>query len=133
MRRLLLPTLLIALTCNTLVAAQPLGPSPTVAVRNWYQHYLNREPDQSGLVAWTDSLRSGNHPALVLASILGSDEYFAKAGNTREGFVRTLFLDVAGREPTRRELGYWVNRLSVETNRDVAYAFLLNYPAAWQP
>jgi hypothetical protein len=101
-------------------------------VANWYRRFLNREPDPGGLAGWVAGLRSGNSPEQTLAAILASPEYYAKSGNTPDGFMRTLYRDLLGREPTAQELGFWLRRMYHEDRGGVAYAFLMRYPQSWQ-
>jgi hypothetical protein len=103
---------------------------PEQLVTSWYRRYLNREPDPGGLATWTNALRSGNSSEMTLASILSSDEYFSKGGGTPEGFIRTLFADVAGRQPTAVELDMWLARMSYQQRLDIAYALLTGQPQA---
>ena len=101
-------------------------------VANWYRRFLNREPDPSGLATWVESLRSSNAPERTLATILGSAEYYAKGGNTPDGFIRTLYRDLLGRDATEGELAFWMRRIYHQDRTDVAYAFLMRYPQSWQ-
>ncbi len=101
-------------------------------VRSWYRRYLHREPDPNR-AAWVDALNSGQQPEAVLAGILGSTEYYDKAGGTPEGFVNRLFLDLTGRRPTPGELEHWVRRAAYGDRKDVAYALLMRYPQSWGP
>ena len=68
---------------------------------------------------------------MVLAGILSSDEYYARGGNTPDGFIRTLFVDLTGRQPTPRELDYRLRRLYSGQRSDVAYEVLTRYPQSW--
>ena len=140
----------VILSCLTLLAAGLLAPAqyryhwyheahrrayperPEELVRSWYEKFLNREPDPDGLATWAGAIRNGQPPEQVLAGILNSDEYYAKAGNSPEGFIETLFQDVVGRRPTDREFDYWVRRAYRESRTDVAYALLARYPQSWQ-
>jgi hypothetical protein len=88
--------------------------------------------DPSGLTTWTNALHSGSSPAFTLSGILGSDEYYARAGYSPQGFIRTLFADLTGREPTYEDFNYWLRRLAFEDRRDVAYALLESYPQSWR-
>src|SRR5262249_18393717 len=51
-----------------------------------------------------------------------------KAGSTPEGYVRSLFRDLAGRDPTPAEMNYWARRAWYEPRSDIAYALLARYP-----
>jgi hypothetical protein len=101
-------------------------------VRSWYQRYLHRTPDPTGEeLGWVDALRTGQPPEKVLAGILGSQEYFTNAGGTPEAFVRALFMDLTGRQPTFQELNYWARRLNYSNPTDVAYDLLTRYPQSF--
>lgn len=145
MRYVIIPTLLGLLTFAEMAATQaPLPPrsypvpsqyypeDEHTLVRSWYRRYLNREGDPVGVALWVGSLRQGNPPEAVLATILASDEYYRKARSTPDGLAQTLFLDVAGRTSTGAERGYWVNRLHRGERVDVIYDFLLRYPQTLQ-
>jgi hypothetical protein len=76
-------------------------------VNAWYRRYLGRDMDPAG-IGWVGQVRDGVDPASVLASILGSDEYFERSGGTPDRFVDRLYQDAAGRRPTGREREYAV-------------------------
>jgi len=106
---------------------------PEALVKSWYERYLHREPEYPGAQGWVDALRQGQPPEAVLAMILSSEEYYGNAGNSPSGFVQRLFLDIAGRAPTPRELDYWVHRRMSQSERhDVAYALLQRFPGIWE-
>lgn len=132
----MIPTLACAalLTLTAAAPAQYYPPGPqypgpggnaVVLVQSWYRQFLNRNPDPNGIATWTSMLQTGSQPQYVLAGILGSEEYYLKAGFNPQGFVRNLFLDVLGREPTFQELNYWLQRATFEDRATVAYAFLM--------
>jgi hypothetical protein len=133
MIRIILPVLLGLLTLAGPASAQYYrgyyrGRDPAATVQGWYLRYLHRDVDPSGIQTWTDALASGNSPTMVLSTILGSDEYVQYNGDTPEGFVRGLYLDIVGREPSSREYRYWLRKLQYEQYRDVAYEMLTRYP-----
>ena len=109
------------------------GDGATRLVRSWYRDFLSREPDPPGLRTHVTLLRQGHPPEVVLAGILGSDEYFQRAGRRSEAFVRALFLDLAGRRPTPAELRHWRQRSRILGRQDVAYEMILRFPRAAQP
>jgi hypothetical protein len=80
---------------------------------------------------WVDFLRQGQPPEKVLSYILGSQEYFDRAGDNPEEFVQRLFRDVTGRRPTEREFDYWMRQMRHRSRADVAYAFLTRYAPSW--
>jgi hypothetical protein len=116
--------------------AQPAPALPEDSARalvdSWYQKFLNRQPD-SWSSAFVTALEGGSQtPEQVLSTILGSPEYYDKGGDTPEGFAQTIFLDLAGRPPTPREIHYWSQQLLQSSRNDVAYQLLTRYPQAWQ-
>jgi hypothetical protein len=78
-------------------------------IEAWYQRYLHRSADPTGLQAWGERLRNGEPRFSVEAGILGSDEYFQNHGNDQAQFIRGLFNDVLGRRPARAEVGAWLD------------------------
>src|SRR5437899_3120013 len=131
MRRFIVPAFVCVLLCTGSAAAQVYQDNSVAVVRGWYAQFLHREAEPSGLTGWSDMLRNGAQPADVLANILGSDEYYLNAGSSNDGFVRSLYRDLAGREPSTSELNYGMMQLSGSGNRDVAYAMLLQFPQNW--
>jgi len=131
-------TLVIALSATLALAATAradyppaaLVSSPQSLVDSWYRHYLHRPPDQAA-AGWAESLAKGQEPEALLATLLSSREYYAAGGDTPTGYIRELFADLVNREPTARELDYWVRRLRFSSRRDVAYDMLVRYPQSW--
>jgi hypothetical protein len=99
-------------------------------VADWYRRYVKREPD-AGAPAWAAKVRAamaaGRGPETVLAEILGSPEYYDLSGDTPQGFVRQLHVDVLGRPPTPSEMRFWVGRLYTGGRQDAAYDFLVRH------
>ncbi len=132
MRYLLAGTLLMAgIMAPTALAQQGIPGNGTSLVAGWYKHFLNREPDASA-ARWVEALQNGQQPESVLAQLLASPEYYAKGGNTREGFVQTIYRDVIGRPPTRGELDFWLPRLAYTSRGDMAYALITYTGPTWQ-
>jgi len=128
MKRYLLPAALL------LLAAVPSegqyynrgrdGAERTVA--DWYKKFLGRPADpQAG--NWIEALRQGEDPDQVLSNILGSDEYYNRAGKTPPRFVRRIYLDIVGRDPNQREMNYWVGQVQYGSRPDVSYQILKRY------
>ncbi len=84
---------------------------PAVAqVESWYQQYLHRSADLSGLQSWTTLLRQGASPQEVQANILGSEEYYQKHNNDPAQFIVGLYNDVLGVSPSHTQVGVWLDR-----------------------
>lgn len=99
-------------------------------VRSWYHRFLDRNVDWSGYHHWTERLRRGESPCDVLGYILGSYEYYTRAGYSPEGFVNQLFLDLAGRPPTPEEFRRYVRRAERRERSQVARELLHRFPGA---
>ncbi|HEY1862009.1 MAG TPA: hypothetical protein VGG61_16730 [Gemmataceae bacterium] len=97
-------------------------------VNAWYGRYLGRDMDPAAS-AWIDEIRTGLEPSLVLSGILASDEYFQRGGATPSGFVERLYVDVAGRRPSRAEMDSALGQASVD-RQGVAYGILQQHPDA---
>lgn len=110
--------------------AQVYG-DPGSLVNYWYRTYLGRTPDPSGIITWVNALNQGQPPDAVLSSILGSDEYYQRAGSTPDWFIARLYADVVGRSPTPSELDFWVRRLYTEDRQAVADEILNQNPGVW--
>jgi Domain of unknown function (DUF4214) len=104
---------------------------PNDIVYHWYRAYFDRTPDPSGASYWADQLSRGKDPNTVLAALLGSDEYFERAGSRPDGFVGKLFVDLLGRAPTAGEVDRWVRRLYTDSRQDVAYQILTQNAGSW--
>jgi hypothetical protein len=74
----------------------------TLEVEQLYQSLLARGADAAGLNYFVAYLGSGHSVAEVKVLMLGSPEYFARAGGTNEAFLAALYHDVLGRgvDPT---------------------------------
>jgi len=135
MRRIILPALLLLLFAlpssgqySRYGGHADRDASRTVA--RWYGRFLDREADPYS-ATWVQALQRGQEPEQVLSGILGSDEYYRRAGSTPEGFVRQLFLDLVGNRPTPRQMDYWTRQLYHRSRADVAYAVLTRQAQNW--
>jgi hypothetical protein len=108
--RRLLPAVLIAAAFSGTATAGPACPEANL-VEDWYRQYLHRPADRLGLDVWTGQLRAGAPPDLVLAKILGSEEYFHNNGCNPRGYIASLYADLASRAPAPAELNGWLSRL----------------------
>src|SRR5262249_26031790 len=102
-------------------------------VVEWYQTYLGRYPDATGLRNWGGMLDAGYPRNAVLAGILGSAEYYQLKGGTPTRFVRGLCREVVGRWPTPLEQQDGVLRLSRGYSRTSLARTLLETPPTLVP
>ena len=99
-------------------------------VTDWYQTFLGRAPDP-GAATWINDLNQGMPPDQALASILGSAEFYARAGSTPQGFITLLYQDVLQRPPTPSELSFWVSQMYSEDRTTIADQVLTQNPGVW--
>jgi hypothetical protein len=122
MKRAIFCTLLLLIT-----AVPSLGQygdrSAERTVARWYERYLGRPMDPYART-WVEALASGQDPDQVLSGILGSDEYYRRAGGTPGAFINRLYRDVAGRRPTPGEVRHWLREFHSSSRGDIAYAIL---------
>lgn len=105
-----------------------------------YQLFLERAPDASGLAYWTNKMGDPGTPSLsrgsgdelyIVAAILGSDEFYFKAGNTPQGWINALYHDLLGRPAEAGALTFWENKLAANpTDRDGLVRDILSSPEA---
>jgi len=131
MKRWLLAACLAALLMPLVSDAQypPPGGGGEELVRDWYVRYLGREPDATA-GSWSDQLRQGQQPEVVLAQILASSEYYIRGGSSPQGYIRRLLTDLTGRPPGPREMTFWVNQLYRMDRQDVVLRVLQRYPGS---
>jgi hypothetical protein len=92
---------------------QPQKQDPNaVLVESWYQRYLGRSADQSGLAAFSGMLARGVPAEDVQAGILASDEFWRNCGGRPAAFVVALYQAVLNRQPNRQEAAGWLRRAS---------------------
>lgn len=91
-----------------------------------YRIYLGRTPEPTGLSSWLDAMRRGLQVQHMEAGFLASDEYFAAAGGTAEGWIAGLYGDVLGRTPSAAEVTGWSAVLPRVGRYTVAAGFLLS-------
>src|SRR5262249_45402136 len=87
---------------------QPPPQDPNVTlVQSWYQRFLGRSADASGLATFAGMLQRGVSATDVQAGILASDEFWQLQGGRADLFIRGLYRAVLNREPSRQEVGIW--------------------------
>jgi len=125
-----LVVLLTPLTAQAQFRRGGSGDMPEQMVADWYQRFLGRPLDPQGSV-WIEGIKSGQQPEAVLAQILGSTEYYIRAGSSPQGFVRRLHIDLTGRPPGPSETRAWAAQVYHGDRQDVAYQMLQRYPQGW--
>jgi DNA-binding beta-propeller fold protein YncE len=88
-------------------------------VAGMYQTFLGRAATPSEVAAGASSLQTVSRQA-VAAQILGSAEYFTRAGDENAAWVTRLYQDVLHREATTGEAGAVLGALSAGQTREAA-------------
>ena len=106
-----------------------------------YETFLGRAPDAAGLQFWADKMGEPGVPGrhggsadekFVLAAIVGSDEFYLKAGNTPQGWVNAVYEDLFGRAADGSGMAFWTHELTFRGagDRDGVVRDLLTTPEA---
>jgi uncharacterized lipoprotein YbaY len=99
-------------------------------LQTWYRNYLKREPTPQELAAWQTHLEQGRTPQEILSYILGSSEYYDRLGNQRDVYLRELYRNLTGKEPTAADLAKLQQQLQVNqgSRTQVARELIKNQP-----
>lgn len=78
-----------------------------------YLQVLKRAGDSSGISYWAGQLSSSGRNDLIVATLAGSDEYFAgRSSSDIPTFVSNLYIDLLGRSIDGEGLAYWSDQIS---------------------
>jgi uncharacterized delta-60 repeat protein len=104
----------------------------TLVVEGMYHAYLGRQADTAGLNTFVSFLGNGGTDEAVKAMILGSPEYFARAGSTNAAFLTAVYRDVLGRavDPTGQQ--NWTNALNNGASRSAVAAAIVTSTETYQ-
>lgn len=95
-------------------------------VAKMYEIVFDREGDMGGLEFWMNRVNQGDSLEHVVHSFINSTEFEAShASKSNEDFLKSMYVNLAGREPDAEGLAYWKGRLdSGDISRaDVAWSF----------
>jgi hypothetical protein len=85
----------------------------TDLIESWYQRYLGRNADPTGLSGSLMAMQQGATQEQIQVGILTSDEYRARAstrfGEPNVAYVAALYADVLHRTPAQTELLSWLD------------------------
>ena len=101
-------------------------------VIRWFQAYLGRLPNAQELAILTNQLLISGNGLYVQSVILGSNEFYIRAGATPLGYLNRLFLVTLGRQPTVQEVALLQNQLIFNGRLWFAQAFVANITGGWQ-
>jgi hypothetical protein len=101
-----------------------------VVIDELYRDYLNRPADPTGLNAFVQFVGLGGTFDQVRATILGSGEYFARAGGNNQNFLERLYEDALGRPLDPTGQAAWGQLLGQGAPRGTVAALVLSSPEA---
>jgi hypothetical protein len=99
-------------------------------VKSWYVHYLGRQAAGGEEQGWVNALAAGQSPEQVLAGILASVEFQARAqsliqsGSADQRLVQALYQLLLDRTATDSELAGWTSTLPTLGPQGMALDFL---------
>jgi hypothetical protein len=102
----------------------------SVEVRNLYDTILGRQARPDEVNYWLSLMQSGASADTVKADILGSGEYFQRAGNSPSTFVNSLYQNDLGRSADPGGVNYWDSLLSQGASRSDVAQQILSSPEA---
>ena len=86
-------------------------------VTRFYVHILNRNPDDQGLAAWSENLRTGRESGVNVGyGFIQSPEFIKRALNDEE-YVKVLYRAFFDREADESGLNAWVGELDKGLSR----------------
>jgi hypothetical protein len=86
-------------------------------IRTYYQDFLGRSAGASEQTFWAQSLENGARDEIVLSQILGSNEYFQKAGGTNQDWLNSLYQDLLNRAADQSGQAAWLAALNAGATR----------------
>jgi len=94
----------------------------TDVTTNLYVTCLGRQPDAPGLALRIAQMQEGMNAMEIQSILLGSPEFFARAGGNNSGYVTALYQVILQRNPDPLGLGVWPTILNTgqDTIGDVA-------------
>jgi uncharacterized repeat protein (TIGR01451 family) len=105
-----------------------------------YQVLLGRGPDAGGLQYWAGQMGNPGTPGghsgssdekIIVSQFIGSDEFYADAGGTPQGFAQALYQDLLGRTGEASGVAAWAALAQAQPNhRDAVVRFFLSTPEA---
>ncbi len=97
----------------------------TDVVQSLYRQFLGRSADVTGLSVWVGFLGQGHGVDELEALLLGSDEYFARAGGTNAALIQAIYQAVLNRSVDSLGAQYWGQALAQGTARSAVAAAIL--------
>ena len=99
-------------------------------IQSWYTTYLGRQPAAAEAQSWVNAMQAGMTETQVQAAILGSDEFYKRAGmlnpnmSANAAYIQNLYSVVLARSPASGELASWLSALATQPRSAIAAAFV---------
>src|SRR5262249_73371 len=94
-----------------------------------YQHYLGRLPAPAELSSWVQAMQLGVSDEQVLATFIGSPEYYQPTGGTDRAWLQAIYTNLLARNPSQGELNGWLQALAEGENHS---AVALGFATSWE-
>ncbi|HVX15996.1 MAG TPA: GDSL-type esterase/lipase family protein [Pirellulales bacterium] len=92
-----------------------------------YQHFLGRTADEISLQYWLQQMRAGMTNQQIEATLLGSDEFYLRAGGTQSDWVQAAYQTVLGRAAESSAVTWVESQLAAgESLYDVGLSLLMS-------
>ncbi|HEV7222056.1 MAG TPA: ELWxxDGT repeat protein [Pirellulales bacterium] len=88
----------------------------TNLINAFYQQYLGRAVDPTGLNVFLNAMASGMTSTQIQSALLSSNEFYQRSGSDA-GFVFNLYADLLGRTPSLGEAAFWRAQLLANVPR----------------
>ncbi|HEV8059022.1 MAG TPA: DUF4214 domain-containing protein, partial [Gemmataceae bacterium] len=82
---------------------------------------LGRNADLGALNFYDAQLTNGVGIQQIEAQVIGSDEYFANAGSTNNGFIEAMYRDIVNREPDAGGEAFYINLINETTQNNPSF------------
>ena len=87
------------------------------AIATDFRTFLGRDPDAVGMKFYLQALQGGATPQQLKASIMGSDEFFARVGGSGTAFLNALYSSELGRSVDGQGQSFWQPLLGTAAGR----------------
>ncbi|MFP5320340.1 MAG: DUF4214 domain-containing protein, partial [Acidimicrobiia bacterium] len=95
-----------------------------------FRSFLDRAPDPGALDWYTGLLTRSTTAVTVRADILGSQEYFGRAGGSAEAWLDAVYRDLLGRQPDQAGRDHFLGQLRSGVPREPIASAILVSPEA---
>ncbi len=90
-----------------------------------YKTFLKRNPDKGGQAYWAEKIRKGANPDEIRTQVIGSNEYYNKAGASSAGFAAAIYQQITRTPATQAQIDSVVAQIKAGKTRTSIAAALL--------